>query len=670
MHGHNAVGIVYDPIVVVAWGGDNMLGVLGSNNGPLYRIGNSEIWDRSLGLLRPLDASKYTYGVYCGSPHNVPFSTMGSGRNSPAFGFACRLSRETGRRVILVPSCTSGRKIDCWVANGTSSVDWLALEDDLKAVFEVTGLSHVDFLVGQHGEVDTIATDAITYASKLFAFIDQVRGAHWWRHESHLIFGEPCRAWDDTPSRDKLLRALESVRAEKIHNVSIAASLAGVGGKDNILPPATIRAPGFRYSGRALYSMGYFNYWQALPESNFSFADYWTDIPWGDRGALKYPTGGVEFTRDAHLKAASLYVLAPTVAKITHGSASRLFVGATTNSNKASEDGGSVGRLVWSDDDGETWGGSEVGGDGIGFIRQGGSVMEPCPWHAPDGKLWIFMTSSASLVTNDGRHGVHLSIIDNPMFETANVVQASKPKSVIPFGWCQKPQFFKGMWLLPVSYWQSATRAADGLVNFVPFLQGRHYFEIDWLAQKLRWAFHMGDIDPGHQFDEASISSLADGTAFGSWRTLEGPRYSLSRDDGKTWSAVSALDELGTQDARTAAVSRHKVVSALEKGLIFAWNRAIDRTNLTVAWHSNDLFSAESAQRSFHLKTLVGGSSSYPDLLVDGDWVYLVCDDGLGTTESRSLSRRIRLFKFRATELRDNSANLHITQTNNPINGS
>ena len=97
--------------------------------------------------------------------------------------------------------------------------------------------------------------------------------------------------------------------------------------------------------------------------------------------------------------------------------------------------------LKYSDDEGETWSEPVLVIDPPGNVR----AFDPCIWHDPSGRLWLFWAQSNGLY--DGRIGVWSMICNDPDAEN---VQWSKPRRIANGIMINKPLVLStGEWLMP-----------------------------------------------------------------------------------------------------------------------------------------------------------------------------------------------------------------------------
>jgi predicted neuraminidase len=131
----------------------------------------------------------------------------------------------------------------------------------------------------------------------------------------------------------------------------------------------------------------------------------------------------------------------PTIERTPHG---RLW--AAWYSGGDGEGPDSYVLLVTSGDDGKSWSMPKVVIDPPGGVR----AFDPCLWHDPDGRLWLFWAQSLGLF--DGRAGVWAITAEDSEAETA---LWSPPRRLCNGVMLNKPTVLStGDWCLPAALWQ------------------------------------------------------------------------------------------------------------------------------------------------------------------------------------------------------------------------
>jgi predicted neuraminidase len=191
------------------------------------------------------------------------------------------------------------------------------------------------------------------------------------------------------------------------------------------------------------------------------------------------------------------------------------------------EGAGNYVLLSTSGDDGQTWSGPRLVIDPPGPVR----AYDPCLWHDPLGRLWLFWAQSYHLW--DGRAGVWAMV-------TAES-QTAHPRWSAPRRLCDgialnKPTVLTTTeWLLPAAVWERTA------IDTVPPAH-RHNLGAQRGAnvivsqdQGRTWSFWGQALVPGRTFDEHMIVERRDGCLWMLVRTAYGIGESVSADRGRTW---------------------------------------------------------------------------------------------------------------------------------------
>ena len=102
--------------------------------------------------------------------------------------------------------------------------------------------------------------------------------------------------------------------------------------------------------------------------------------------------------------------------------------------------------VVSSGDDGKTWSGPRVVIDPPGPVR----AYDPCLWHDPQGRLWLFWAQSHNWW--DGRSGVWAVVADDSAVEAP---RWSEPRRLGDGIMMNKPTVLStGEWLMPAAIWE------------------------------------------------------------------------------------------------------------------------------------------------------------------------------------------------------------------------
>jgi predicted neuraminidase len=185
--------------------------------------------------------------------------------------------------------------------------------------------------------------------------------------------------------------------------------------------------------------------------------------------------------------------------------------------------------LVTSDDDGETWSGPKLVIDPPGPVR----AYDPCLWHDPQGRLWLFWAQSYNLW--DGRSGVWAMVSENSGDENAHW---SPPRRLCHGIMMNKPTVLStGEWLLPASVWERAAteRTPPAYRHDLGALRGANVIASTDLGAT--WSMRGQAFVPERVFDEHMIVERRDGSLWMLVRAAYGIGESTSVDGGRTWSA-------------------------------------------------------------------------------------------------------------------------------------
>lgn len=194
--------------------------------------------------------------------------------------------------------------------------------------------------------------------------------------------------------------------------------------------------------------------------------------------------------------------------------------------------------LATSGDDGRTWSDVRLVIDPPGVVR----AFDPCLWHDPQGRMWLFWAQSVTLW--DGRGGVWAIVTE----ESGNESPAfSAPRRICDGIMMNKPTVLRnGTWLLPATVWAMPAVKPAG----EQYLVDNRETTGSWViastdAGKTFAPLGRSDV-PGRQCDEHMVIERRDGSLWMVVRTKYGLGESISHDGGRTWSA-----------GRPAATVRH-----------------------------------------------------------------------------------------------------------------
>ena len=184
--------------------------------------------------------------------------------------------------------------------------------------------------------------------------------------------------------------------------------------------------------------------------------------------------------------------------------------------------------LVTSDDDGQTWSGPRLVIHPPGPVR----AYDPCLWHDPLGRLWLFWAQSYHLW--DGRSGVWAIVTENSGDESPTW---SDPRRLCHGIMMNKPAVLStGEWLLPVSVWERPAGEGTDPAHRHDLGSLRGANVIASSDRGLTWAYLGQAIVPERVFDEHMIVERRDGSLWMLVRAAYGIGESVSTDRGKTWS--------------------------------------------------------------------------------------------------------------------------------------
>ncbi len=283
-----------------------------------------------------------------------------------------------------------------------------------------------------------------------------------------------------------------------------------------------------------------------------------------------------------------------------------------------------------SDNDGETW-------SKPCLVIDSQSPRLPIPrsvivgnlWTSPDGRLWLFFDQTMN--HRDGRHGVWVTISDNPDAEKPDW---SAPKRIWHGAVLNKPTILKnGEWWLPVEF-----PALNGIgpMRYVNQdlepLRGANLFVSK--DQGVTWERRGCQRFPRPSWDEHMFVELKDGRVWMLARTGSGVMQSFSKDSGATWSTPEPAP-FNHPEARF-----HIRRLASGRILLVKHGRTIDThegRSLLTAWLSED--EGQSWQGGLMLDERTG--ISYPDGFQAPDGMIYISYD-----RNRKTDGEILLAKF------------------------
>jgi len=278
--------------------------------------------------------------------------------------------------------------------------------------------------------------------------------------------------------------------------------------------------------------------------------------------------------------------------------------------------------LVTSEDDGENWSDLRYIVSPPGEVR----AYDPCLWHDPGGRLWLFWAQSRQWF--DGRCGVWASVCDDSGSAAPNW---SKPRRIANGIMMNKPTVLRnGEWLLPAAVWSSRTSAEHNLA--AERFSNVYVSEDHGATFRLRGA---ADV-PKRSIDEHMIVERQDGSLWMLVRTRYGIGESFSGDQGRSWSP-GRPSWLGGPDSRF-------FIRRLHSGCLLLVNHYEydNRSNLTAMISEDD-------GRSWQGYLLLDERSdvSYPDgVQAEDGTIYVIYD------RERHQAKEILLARFSEEDVR------------------
>lgn len=275
--------------------------------------------------------------------------------------------------------------------------------------------------------------------------------------------------------------------------------------------------------------------------------------------------------------------------------------------------------LVTSADDGLTWSRPILVIDPAGSVR----AFDPCLWHEPEGKLWLFWAQSDGWF--DGRAGVWAITTKNSDCENPSW---SKPKRLCNGVMMNKPIVLStGEWCLPAAVWNRKPYRKE--------LSEERKSNIVCSTDKGQtWKIRGGADVPERAFDEHMIVERKDGI----WmlvRTQYGIGEAFSYDKGKTWTP-GRPSELSGPNSRFH-------IRRLQSGKLLLVNHYnfTGRNRLTAMLSEDD-----GKTWKYHLLLDERKDVSYPDSVESEDGeIYVIYD------HSRHGDKEILMARFREEDI-------------------
>lgn len=216
---------------------------------------------------------------------------------------------------------------------------------------------------------------------------------------------------------------------------------------------------------------------------------------------------------------------APCIVKTKGGRLLCTFSG--DNSTDAWECPNNYNQISYSDDDGKTWHYEAFVLDHADSVR----MHEPLLWIDPRGFLWHFWSQSYNWW--DGRGGVWAMMTENPDAEN---IQWSQPVRLCDGVMATPPIVTKnGEWLYPVSVW----KYFKDQIHYLPDLEKSNVFvSVD---QGKTLSYRGAANEPETTFDENTLAERKDGSLLMTMRAKTKIAFSISEDNGRTWTIPEKL---------------------------------------------------------------------------------------------------------------------------------
>jgi predicted neuraminidase len=276
--------------------------------------------------------------------------------------------------------------------------------------------------------------------------------------------------------------------------------------------------------------------------------------------------------------------------------------------------------LVTSDDDGHTWSKPALVIDPLGRIR----AFDPCLWHDPHGRLWLFWAQSEELF--DGRAGVWAIVTENSDRENP---RWSEPRRICNGVMMNKPVVLStGEWCLPAAVWNREPFRDD-------MADERRSNLVCSTDNGRSWVIRGGADVTDRAFDEHMVVEKRDGSLWVLVRTKYGIGQAFSYDRGKTWTKEGPAGIPGPN-------SRFHI-RRLKSGRILL----INHHNFTGRSHLTAMLSEDDGKTWPHKLLLDERKNvSYPDSVEDEDGnIYAIYD------RSRGGEKEILMAKFKEEDI-------------------
>ncbi|OPZ30996.1 MAG: Glycosyl hydrolases family 43 [Lentisphaerae bacterium ADurb.BinA184] len=284
--------------------------------------------------------------------------------------------------------------------------------------------------------------------------------------------------------------------------------------------------------------------------------------------------------------------------------------------------------LVTSDDDGHSWGEPVL----AVVPPPGGRCFDPCLWHDPDGRLWLFWAQCGGDEWFDGRGGVWAVHTDGSAAASPRWGKARRLANGVMMN---KPTVLSsGEWLLPIALWEAARKRHPELAAEC---RPAVYATTDRGATFARLG---GPEVADRVFDEHMVVERRDGSLWMLIRVREGIAESESHDGGRTWSA-------GRRAALPGPGSRFFLRRLRSGRLLLVNHEPVPETPALrarlCAWLSED----DGATWPWRLSLDTRPGVSYPDgIETDTGLLYVIYDYNRGDVYALGRDREILLAVF------------------------
>jgi len=231
--------------------------------------------------------------------------------------------------------------------------------------------------------------------------------------------------------------------------------------------------------------------------------------------------------------------------------------------------------LITSEDDGVTWSRPDLVVDPPGQVR----AFDPCLWHDPSGRLWLFWSQSYGFY--DGRAGIWAIVADDA---DGPHPQWSEPRRIADGVMMNKPTVLaSGEWLLPFAVWGYTDKEGIQIHSEHNHLPAEMYSNVFSSLDNGVSFQRVGQVDmPDRSYDEHMLVEKKNGDLWMLVRTYGGIGECFSSDKGRTWSEPKA-------DVLAGPCSRFFVRRLRSGNLLLINHHAFkERNNLTAMLSKDD----------------------------------------------------------------------------------